>query len=167
MLRYLEWLHNELQVPDGGREQYELIMDIYPVHITESVRNHAARLGFNVHFIPSGLTDRYQPLDRAVFGAVKATARSEYLKVMRKSPMNKITRAQAVAILQISYQKLSTVTLEAAWNIYSTTKYRNIREFHKEEAPIPVVHQEGYKPMEGMIFSASVKHLSSKQCLNK
>lgn len=41
----------------GGGERYELIMDIYPVHITESVRHHAARVDFTVHFIPSGLTD--------------------------------------------------------------------------------------------------------------
>jgi hypothetical protein len=99
-------------------DKYELIMDIYAAHITQSVRHRAAKLGFNVHFIPSGLTDRYQPLDRMVFNAVKATTRREYLKLMRASPMNKIMKVQAVSILQMAWKTTSNATLEAAWSIY-------------------------------------------------
>jgi hypothetical protein len=118
MMRYLQWLHDVLSDLHSENDKYELIMDIYAAHITQSVRHRAAELGFNVHFIPSGLTDRYQPLDRAVFGAVKATARREYLKLMRASPTNRITKVQAVSILQMAWSMASNATLEAAWSIY-------------------------------------------------
>jgi hypothetical protein len=118
MVRYLGWLREELNRIRGGEETYDLIMDIYPVHVMESVRLQARLLGFRVHFIPSGLTDQYQPLDRSVFGCLKSTARAEYLKLVREEPLRKIAREDAVIILRRSWDKLSSAALEEAWSIY-------------------------------------------------
>jgi hypothetical protein len=57
MIHYWGWLREELNQVRGREELHDLIMDIYPVHVMESVRLHARLLGFRVHFIPSGLTD--------------------------------------------------------------------------------------------------------------
>jgi hypothetical protein len=89
-------------------------MDIYPVHLIPSVKRRALLLGFQVHFIPAGLTDQYQPLDRAVFGCLKATARSLYSRSVHDAPGGSITRRKAVEIFQESWQQLSGGVLEAA-----------------------------------------------------
>jgi hypothetical protein len=67
MIRYLGWLRGSLDDRDGTRRLSHILMDIYPAHITESMRLQARLLGFNVHFIPSGLTNKYQQLDRSIF----------------------------------------------------------------------------------------------------
>jgi hypothetical protein len=74
MIRYLRWLRESLVDRDGTRRISQILMDIYPAYITESVRLQARLLGFNVHFIPSGLADKYRPLDRSIFGCMKSTA---------------------------------------------------------------------------------------------
>jgi hypothetical protein len=118
MIRYLGWLREFLDSRDGEGRRYHLLMDIYPVHVTEPVRLQARLLGFTVHFIPSGQTDKYQPLDRSVFGCLKSTARLEYLKLVRDSPARRITKEDAVQMLQRAWNKLSVFALEAAWEIY-------------------------------------------------
>jgi hypothetical protein len=93
-------------------------MEIYPAHITESMRLQARILGFNVHFIPSGLTDKYQPFDRSIFGCMKSTARGECLKFFQGSPGRKITKEDAVKMLRAARDKLSVTVLESAWKVY-------------------------------------------------
>jgi hypothetical protein len=118
MIRYLGWLREFLDSRDGQGRIYHLLMDIYPVHVMEPVRLQARLLGFNVHFIPSGQTDKYQPLDRSVFGCLKSTARAEYLKLVRDDPSRRITKEVAVQMLQRAWDELSVIALEAAWAIY-------------------------------------------------
>jgi hypothetical protein len=74
-IRYLGWLRESLDDRHGMRRIDHILMDIYPAHITESVRLQARLLGFNVYVMPSGLTDKYRPLDRSLFGCMKSTAR--------------------------------------------------------------------------------------------
>jgi hypothetical protein len=47
LLRYLHWPHDELARLHGKEQECDLIMDICPVHIMQSVRNHAALIGTN------------------------------------------------------------------------------------------------------------------------
>jgi hypothetical protein len=95
----------------------ELILDISPVHVMASVRMHAQLLGFNVHFIASGWTDHYQPLDRSVLGANKSTGRADDLRLMRAAPSRKISKEDAVRISRTSWCKRSCAALEAAWSV--------------------------------------------------
>jgi hypothetical protein len=75
MIRYLRGLRESLDDRDGTRRISHILMDIYPAHITQSVRLQGRLLGFNVHFIRSRLTDTYQPLNRSIFICMKSTAR--------------------------------------------------------------------------------------------
>jgi hypothetical protein len=58
------------------REQIHLLIDIYPIYIQEAAKQLAAELGIILHFIPAGLTDQFQPLDRRVFGCLKSSVRT-------------------------------------------------------------------------------------------
>jgi transposase len=55
-----------------------VILDVYPAHRTDAIRGMALALGIELVFIPPGCTDRLQPLDRRVFGVVKAYARQQW-----------------------------------------------------------------------------------------
>jgi hypothetical protein len=57
------------QIPDG---EICLIWDQYRSHMTQSVTDMARRLDMSIVFVPKGATGRYQPLDRSIFGALKA-----------------------------------------------------------------------------------------------
>jgi hypothetical protein len=100
IIRHLRWLCELLDDQDREKRIYHVLMDIYPVHIAESVRLQARLLGFDVHFIPSGMTNKYQALDCSIFGCMKSTARPEYLKLICDSPERRITKEHAIQILQ-------------------------------------------------------------------
>jgi hypothetical protein len=47
-----------------GLGPVDLLFDCYSAHRTDAVKEAAARLGIARHFIPAGLTDEFQRLDR-------------------------------------------------------------------------------------------------------
>jgi hypothetical protein len=71
---YVRFLRAQLP----GPESIHLILDCYSVHRGRQIRDFAEELGITVLFIPAGMTDALQPLDRAVVGAMNATARRLY-----------------------------------------------------------------------------------------
>jgi hypothetical protein len=75
----LEWLKFLPNLPEFQHDRFiHLILDGYSTHRCEAVRALAARLNILLHFIPPGLTDLLQPLDRSVFAALKAEYRAIY-----------------------------------------------------------------------------------------
>jgi hypothetical protein len=52
-----------------------LMLDSYSVHRSPEVREYARSLGIILLFVPPGMTDALQPLDRSIFGAMKQEAR--------------------------------------------------------------------------------------------
>ena len=67
------WLMFLRSLPEYRGGQYiHVILDGYATHLCDAVRALADELGIVLHFIPPGLTDLLQPLDRNVFGALKA-----------------------------------------------------------------------------------------------
>jgi hypothetical protein len=116
-IRYLGWLRELLDDQDGEKRISHVLMDIYPVHIVESVRLQAPLLEFDINFIPSGMTDKSQTLDRCIFGCRKYIARAEYLKLVRDSPECRITKEPTVQLLQTACDRLSVATFESAWAI--------------------------------------------------
>jgi hypothetical protein len=73
--RYLYWLATEYRGKITPDCPPDLVLDCYSVHRAPEIRTHAESLGIRLWFIPAGHTDELQPLDRAVFGALKATFR--------------------------------------------------------------------------------------------
>lgn len=66
-------MHLREYFPDD--DELHLILDIYKAHLTDNVKAMAEALNIKLHFIPAGMTDLYQPLDRNIFGPFKAIAR--------------------------------------------------------------------------------------------
>jgi hypothetical protein len=69
MLRYLGSLRESLDDRERTMRIHHVLMEIYLAQITESVRFQMRLLGFNGHLIPSGLTGKYQLLDRSMTAA--------------------------------------------------------------------------------------------------
>ena len=95
-----------------------LVLDCYSVHRTDEIRQLAKTLGIELIFIPPGLTDEYQPLDRAVFGVMKQHFRQLWRKQYSQNPSEPFTRAKAVQLLVPAWERVSPSVLENAWTIY-------------------------------------------------
>ena len=101
-------------------EPLHLVCDVYPAHRTPEVRQHAEQLNIVMHFIPAGLTDKWQPLDCKVSGCMKATAR----RVFRTAhPVGlsaaRVTKQQATQALIYAWEHLQTTVVEDAWSMYT------------------------------------------------
>jgi hypothetical protein len=55
-----------------------LLPDSYSAHRTNKVKRIAARIGVTLHHIPPGPTDGFEPLDRNVFGVLKAQGKRAF-----------------------------------------------------------------------------------------
>ena len=99
-------------------EPVHLILDVYAVHRNEEIKEYAKNLGIEMYFIPAGLTDKFQPLDRRVFGCLKATARHIFYEQMIENPEMEFTKQKAVESLIYSWEHLSQEVIEDAWSIY-------------------------------------------------
>ena len=66
MIQYLDWLHIEAGGPCA------LVLDSFSAHRDANVEQNAKDLGIDLILVSPNGTGTYQPLDRAVFGAVKA-----------------------------------------------------------------------------------------------
>ena len=71
----------------------------------------AESLNINLHSIPAGQTDIYQPLDRNRFDSVKATGREQFRKIFRDNPSFKFTKKDAGQDLIYSWKHLSVDTI--------------------------------------------------------
>ena len=97
-----------------GDDPLDLILDLHSSHRTNDVKILAASLDITLHYIPAGMTDELQPLDRRVFGALKSAAR----KLFRERRLMKRTLRDACDDLRKAWQRLGTDTLEEAWDCY-------------------------------------------------
>jgi hypothetical protein len=59
--RYLEFIRG---LVENQKVTLHLLLDVYPVHTQAAAQNRAQSFNIVLHFIPPGLTDQYQPLDR-------------------------------------------------------------------------------------------------------
>lgn len=111
--QYLDFLSEHF-----NHEPVHLILDVYAVHRNEEIKEYAKNLGIQMYFIPAGLTDKFQPLDRRVFGCLKATARHIFYEQMLENPEMEFTKQKAVESLIYSWEHLSQEVIEDAWSIY-------------------------------------------------
>ena len=95
-----------------------LLLDTYTVHKLACVRELAAGLNIHLRFIPAGMTDKYQPLDRRVFGALKSTAKRYIYREMATNPTARIGMPKAIAILIRCWESLSPAVINSAWSLY-------------------------------------------------
>jgi hypothetical protein len=110
-VQYLKWLKERM--PEGP---ICLIWDQFSAHKTPLVLDQAREYGIHLISIPKGATGRYQPLDRAVFGALKSKGSSKYNEMFAENFGIKCTKEMAAEILLDSWNELGFSVLERAWN---------------------------------------------------
>jgi hypothetical protein len=110
---YLEWLRSFF----SDAEPIHLILDCYSVHRSRESRELAAHLGIVLHFIPAGWTDELQPLDRYIFGALKAMCKRLFHQFCQAEDPA-IRRRDAVSFLCQAWEDLATHVVEKSWGIY-------------------------------------------------
>jgi hypothetical protein len=115
--RWLSWLRS---VYDDG-EPIWVILDCYSVHRQEATKEYAASIGVNLLFIPPGMTDELQPLDRYVFGVMKANCRRSYRPFCQANPDAPMDQRTAAAFLIRAWEYVSTQVLDEAWSIYDAS----------------------------------------------
>ena len=72
MIEYLDYFKKNI----AGEGDCALVLDCLAAHRTPAVLNKAAELRINLIFVPANGTGYYQPLDRRIFGILKAKLRS-------------------------------------------------------------------------------------------
>jgi hypothetical protein len=78
----------------------------------------AERLHIHLHWIPSGLTDIMQPLDRSVFGALKAEYRAIHRGDMAHREDKHMTKADFIAYLVLAWDLVSEGAIHRGWTCY-------------------------------------------------
>jgi hypothetical protein len=117
--RYLDWLAGQYREKMAAGCQLDLVLDCYSVHRSSETKAHAASLGIRLWFIPAGHTDELQPLDRAVFGAMKGTFRRRFELECRRHPHQRVTKSAAIEILIEIWKGLGNAAISRGWQIYA------------------------------------------------
>ena len=111
MLFYLrkvtEWMNHEPCV---------LILDHYPSHETDAVKELATSLGIKLIYIPTSATEKYQPLDRRIFGAVKSMGSSYFDDFVFESKRG-YTKPEAADLFIKCWSQVTVDLIQKAWKL--------------------------------------------------
>jgi hypothetical protein len=93
-------------------------------------------LRIHLHFIPPGLTGIIRPLDRSVFGALKAEYRPIYRGDMAHREDKHVTKADFTAHLVLTWDLVSEEAIYRSWTCYNPGTRALEREFADGRGPI-------------------------------
>jgi hypothetical protein len=114
-IRYLHWLRDTQYKDDLP---LWLVLDCYSVHRDEAVKACAESLNIVLEFLPPGMTDSFQPLDRYVFGCMKAKCRRLFRMHVAWDPSARLDTRIAVQWLIQAWEAVGANVLKEAWGIY-------------------------------------------------
>jgi hypothetical protein len=118
MQLYLEMLR---ALPEHQHERtLHLLLDCYAAHRTPEVRRLAAQLNIVLHYIPPGMTDALQPLDRYVFGALKAAYSRVYRGLV--TPTFHVGKKEFLQMLLASWDSISHHAILRGWDCFASTE---------------------------------------------
>ena len=103
----------------NDNEKIYLIVDQFKAHTTDQIKEFATQLNINLIFIPPGLTDELQPLDRLVFGCLKSTAKRLYKQSYSQNPHQVFNKEVAVQHLIAAWEHVQSFTVTESWSIYT------------------------------------------------
>jgi hypothetical protein len=112
-LLYLQWLRARY----GPGPELHLILDLYSVHRSDQVKAEAARLGIRLYFIPAGFTDELQPLDRYIFGVLKAMCRRMFHR-FTEDVQDTVRKPDAAEFMVRAWEQVDENVMRKAWGIY-------------------------------------------------
>jgi hypothetical protein len=114
-----QWLRFLRSLPEyADMHESHVIIDCYTAHRRDVVRELTDELGIRLHFMPPGLTDILQPLDRAIFGALKAEYRAIYRHEMSQREDKSMTKADFAAYLLLAWELVSEDAIHRGWECY-------------------------------------------------
>ena len=115
-LRFLKWLRNLPQHRHG--RTLHLVLDCFSVHRACEARAAADELNIRLHFVPAGLTDQVQPLDRYVFGSLKAIYHRIYREGLARGAFTKVGKKNFLALLIASWGQVPSSAIVKGWSIF-------------------------------------------------
>ena len=115
-LRFLEWLRNLPQHRHG--RTLHLVLDCFSVHRADDALAAADELDIKLHFVPAGLTDQMQPLDRYVFGSLKAIYHRIYREGLARGAFTKVGKKNFLALLIASWGQVPSGAIVKGWSIF-------------------------------------------------
>jgi hypothetical protein len=104
-------------VAEIGRSPREiwLLWDVFTAHRDEQVKQFAKNLRINLIFIPVGMTDIYQPLDRYIFGGLKQRAHGRWVDWHLQKLGQEMSMANSLKRLIDSWKSIDLETVMHAW----------------------------------------------------
>lgn len=112
-IEYLQFLRKQF----NSNTTINLIVDSYASHKSLRSLVKAKQLNINLIFIPSGLTDKLQPLDIAVFAPLKKIVNSKIARFLFGNKCE-VQMKRTVQFIQEAYDELSIDNLVNAWDQY-------------------------------------------------
>lgn len=128
MIKYLRWLSQQM-----NGQKFALILDVFRAHKKQAVLEEAAKLNIKLIFVPSCGTGVYQPLDRKIFGIVKAKLRKESCNV--KSDENRFRKIHS--LMCTIWEEISDKAINSAWDIPDLGKFLILDQDSDDEDYIP------------------------------
>ena len=108
----VKWMENE---------PFALLLDRYSSHIIEKIQTIAAQHNIKLVYIPTSATEKFQPLDRRVFGALKSIGAS-YFDDHAFETQTPYTKSEAADIFIRLWNQLSIDLILEAWEIEGFVK---------------------------------------------
>ena len=110
MAFYLQKLHKWMHC-----QPCALVLDRYASHTSEATKETANALKIELIFIPTSATERFQPLDKRVFGALKSAAAAIFDDKAFEEQEG-YTKPAAADLFLTVWKRLSTQAILAAWD---------------------------------------------------
>ena len=111
MTRYLAWLR-EL----AGNRLINVMWDVHASHRHADVRDWASAHSVGLTFIPAGQTGTWQPLDRRLFGSLKARATRILNESMIDESFEDHDMNRAISVLVQAWQEMGREEIRNAWS---------------------------------------------------
>jgi hypothetical protein len=95
-----------------------VFLDTFSAHRSPITKSIADLFHIQLEFIPPGCTDVLQPLDRRVFGVLKAHARQLGRTHYHETQGAKTTRAMMAENLLSAWDRITPDLIDRAWDIF-------------------------------------------------
>jgi hypothetical protein len=110
-----QWLRFPRGLPEYADMREIQVIDCDAAHPCDEIRALADELGIRICFIPPGQTDILRPLDRAVFGVLKAEHRAIYRYEMSQREDKSMTKADFAACVLLAWELVSEDAIYRGW----------------------------------------------------
>lgn len=134
MRSYLEWFSEEM-----GNEWSLLLWDLHSSHRCDEVKTEAVNRHVNLAFIPAGQTSVWQPLDRKIFGMLKAKAQKKLNELCAVTHLESLTMADALVILLQAWNEIPAELVRKSWSHIIPMDHQLL---HDEQAPTEDISED-------------------------